>query len=48
VDRLRARYFKYRREHQGRKPIYYDRSAWTAIPGEFLRVNPGRNLSTAS
>ena len=32
VDRLRARYFKYRREHPGRKPVYYDRRAWTAIP----------------
>jgi hypothetical protein len=32
VDRLRARYFKYRREHEGRKPVYYDRRAWTPIP----------------
>jgi hypothetical protein len=35
VDRLRARYFKYTREHSGRKPIYYDRRAWTPIPREF-------------
>lgn len=32
VDRLRARYFKYRREHNGRKPVYYDRRTWTTIP----------------
>ncbi len=32
VDRLRTRYFKYRREHPGEKPIYYDRRAWTPIP----------------
>jgi hypothetical protein len=37
VDRLRAKYFKFRREHPGRKPIYYDRSTWTDIPREFLR-----------
>jgi hypothetical protein len=36
VDRLRMKYFRFRREHPGRKPIYYDRSRWTAIPGEFL------------
>lgn len=35
VDRLRARYFKYTREHDGRKPLYYDRRAWTEIPKEF-------------
>src|SRR4029079_12706157 len=32
VERLRAKYFKYRREHQGRKPVYYDRRHWTKIP----------------
>jgi hypothetical protein len=32
VDRLRARYFKYRREHHGKKPVYYDRRGWTEIP----------------
>jgi hypothetical protein len=35
VDRLRAKYFKYRREHAGRKPVYYDRRTWTAIPAAF-------------
>ena len=35
VDRLRARYFKHKREHGGRKPLYYDRSRWTPIPDEF-------------
>ena len=32
VDRLRAKYFKFRREHPGEKPTFYDRSTWTAIP----------------
>jgi hypothetical protein len=36
VDRLRANYFKFRREHPGRRPIYYDRRSWTAIPKESL------------
>jgi len=35
VDRLRARYFKYKREHRGHKPLYYDRRGWTEIPKEF-------------
>jgi hypothetical protein len=38
IDRLRRKYFKYRREHPGRKPIYYrNRDRWTALPKEFLR-----------
>ena len=37
VDALRAKYFKYRREHRGVKPLYYDRRAWTPIPAEFGR-----------
>ena len=36
VARLRARYVAYRKAHEGRKPIYYDRSSWTRIPREFL------------
>jgi hypothetical protein len=36
VARLRAKYVAYRKKHGGRKPIYYDRSAWTRIPAEFL------------
>lgn len=40
VERLRARYYKFRREHPGRKPTYYDRSAWTEIP------SPDRNPAT--
>jgi hypothetical protein len=36
VDRLRMKYFRFRREHPGRKPTYYDRSRWTEIPEEFL------------
>jgi hypothetical protein len=35
VDRLRAKYFKYRREHHGQKPVYYDRRAWMPIPKAF-------------
>lgn len=34
VERLRLKYFRYRREY-GRKPTYYDRRAWTQLPGEF-------------
>jgi hypothetical protein len=34
VDRLRARYFAFKREHH-RKPVYYDRRNWTEIPKEF-------------
>lgn len=30
VDRLRARYFKFRREHPGQKPLFYDRSTWSS------------------
>jgi hypothetical protein len=35
VDRLRRRYHAYRAAHDGRKPVYYDRTAWTEIPREF-------------
>jgi len=38
VDRLRLRYFRFKREFH-RKPIYYDRSAWTDIPSEFTIGN---------
>lgn len=30
VDRIRARYFKFRREHPGQKPNYYDQSTWSS------------------
>lgn len=33
VDRLRARYYRFRREHPGEKPTYYDRSPWSPIAG---------------
>jgi hypothetical protein len=36
VDRLRRRYNAYRAAHGGRKPVYYDRRAWTPIPETFL------------
>jgi hypothetical protein len=36
VDRLRRKYVAYLDAHEGRKPIYYDRRAWTAIPKAFL------------
>jgi hypothetical protein len=35
IDRLRARYFKFRREHPGRKPASYPgRERWTELPGD--------------
>ncbi len=37
VDRLRRKYVAYLQAHDGRKPIYYDRRAWTPIPKMFLR-----------
>ena len=30
VDRLRAKYFRFRREHPGVKPLFYDRSTWSS------------------
>jgi hypothetical protein len=37
IKALRAKYRAYRAEHEGRKPIYYDRrERWTEIPEEFL------------
>lgn len=36
VDRLRRRYFTFRREHPGVKPIaFYDRSTWSELPAHF-------------
>lgn len=36
VDRLRRRYFTFRREHPGVKPIaYYDKSTWSELPSHF-------------
>jgi hypothetical protein len=35
VDRLRTKYFKFRRENPGKKPLFYDRSTWTALPPSF-------------
>jgi hypothetical protein len=36
VDALRARYRAFRKEHGGRKPLYYrGRERWTEIPEEF-------------
>jgi hypothetical protein len=33
IDRLRARYFKFRREHSGKKPAAYpDSATWTELP----------------
>jgi hypothetical protein len=40
VERLRRRYFAFRREHPGVKPVdYYDRRTWTEIPDA---LRPGR------
>ena len=36
VDRLRRKYLAYKQAHNGRKPIYYDRSTWRPIPSGFL------------
>ena len=37
VDRLRRRYFTFRREHPGVRPVaYYDRSTWSELPAHFL------------
>ncbi len=35
VDRLRRRYLAYKQAHDGKKPIYYDRSTWMPIPSSF-------------
>lgn len=41
VDRLRRRYFTFRREHPGVKPVeFYDRRTWTEIP-IYLRPKSG-------
>lgn len=29
VDRLRAKYYRFRREHPGLKPVYYDQRTWS-------------------
>ena len=35
LRRLRKRYIAYLEAHDGRKPVYYDRSTWTPIPAAF-------------
>lgn len=36
IDRLRRKYFKYRRENPGKKPVYYrGRGRWSVLPREF-------------
>lgn len=41
IDRLRARYFAFRRAHPGRKPTDYPGSEnWTELPGEWERSRP--------
>ena len=38
VDRLRARYFRFRREHADEKPVdLYDRRTWTPLPKDVAR-----------
>lgn len=35
IDRLRARYVEFRRQHPGTKPVYYKgRERWTELPGQ--------------
>ena len=37
IDRLRRKYFKFRRENRGKKPLYYrNRATWSELPEEFL------------
>jgi hypothetical protein len=36
VRALRARYFAFKRAHPNLRPTFYDQSAWTEIPGNFL------------
>jgi hypothetical protein len=36
IRRLRKKYVAYLDAHGGRKPLFYDRRAWTAIPREFV------------
>jgi len=41
VERLRRRYFAFRRAHPGVKPVaFYDQRTWTEIPAKFRRDNP--------
>lgn len=43
VDRLRRRYFRFRREHPGVKPVtMYDRRTWSALPAHFLSRDRSR------
>jgi len=35
VRKLRDAYFEFKRAHPDRRPIFYDRRAWTEIPGHF-------------
>lgn len=40
ADRLRRRYFAFRRRNPGMKPIaYYDRSTWTELPAHFMPIH---------
>jgi len=32
IDRLRRRYVEFKRQHPDRKPLFYDRRAWTEVP----------------
>jgi hypothetical protein len=45
IERLRRKYVAYRRSHNDRKPIFYDRSRWTPIPDEFLERRTSRRKS---
>jgi len=39
VDRLRLKYFAFKRAHPGQKPVdYRGREAWTALPEEWARA----------
>lgn len=43
VERLRRRYFKFRRTYPGVRPVsYYDQRTWTEIPAKLRRADQSR------
>ncbi len=49
IDRIRARYFAFRRRFEGRKPVDYPgREHWTELPGEFTGQDIVRSCDRAN
>ena len=49
VERLRRRYFAFRRTHPGVKPVaYYDQYGWAEIPARFRRDDHGSRKGETS